>query len=359
MRMFRKFGESARHLTRGIAIANKIARRHFTNDPVAKCRLDAIIRFERAKKDGLSAKASAQAVGIPMSTLYRWRDRYHHYGVKGLENGSRRRIHPPTRTARTAELVQEILSLRQRHPWGKAIVREVLWREDVKVSVSTVGRVIGELLSKGKIVSSSAGKWYRQKRRHPRPWAVRQRKKPTVQYPGQIVQIDHMKVSVGLGYQVVVFTARDVMTNIGECMVAAAATATTAVRFLKRLQQRLPFDIASIQTDGGSEFKGEFERACQQLNIPLRIIPPYSPKHNSKVENFNGTVRREVFNFISDIELSVDGVQGVLDSFLDTYNRIRPNTGLIYWDEQHEKRYPTPYQYNQLLVAKVPQAILT
>jgi len=55
--------------------------------------------------------------------------------------------------------------------------------------------------------------------------------------------------------------------------------------------QKVPFKIKSIQVDGGSEFMAEFEDACQELNIPLIVLPPASPKYNGGVERANRTFR--------------------------------------------------------------------
>src|SRR5215218_10140489 len=42
---------------------------------IAAVRRDALQRFDRARRDGLTAVQPARAVGVPRSTLYRWRAR--------------------------------------------------------------------------------------------------------------------------------------------------------------------------------------------------------------------------------------------------------------------------------------------
>ncbi len=46
----------------------------------------------------------------------------------------------------------------------------------------------------------------------------------------------------------------------------------------------MPFRIAALQVDGGSEFAAGFERACQQREVPLFVLPPRSPQLNGAVE---------------------------------------------------------------------------
>jgi hypothetical protein len=48
-----------------------------------------------------------------------------------------------------------------------------------------------------------------------------------------------------------------------------------------------------MQVDGGSEFMGAFEAACQGQVIVLCVLPPRSPKLNGRIERLNGTAHRE------------------------------------------------------------------
>ena len=56
------------------------------------------------------------------------------------------------------------------------------------------------------------------------------------------------------------------------------ATATCATRFLDHLIRQAPFDLESVQVDGGSESAAEFETACQRRGIALFVLPPRSPQ---------------------------------------------------------------------------------
>ena len=285
---------------------------------------------------------------MPSSTLYRWRARYAKYGMRGLVDESRARKTLPQRTARTAAAVELVLSLREEAPWGKAIMAEVLRRMGVGISASSAGRIIAELLAKGRIARAGAGQWGNAGRRFKRVWARRQRGKPE-ETPGRI-QMDTLKVSNNAG-RVVVFTARCVRSGVSWTMAAANGTAASAKRFLLYIKERAPFPITHIQVDGGSEFKAEFEECCQAVNIPLLVIPPRSPRHNGKIENFNGTLRREVFNFRSDFDMTVADVQRALDDFTRRYNHERPNMALPYRDDDNRLRYRTPLEYTQSFIS--------
>ena len=65
--------------------------------------------------------------------------------------------------------------------------------------------------------------------------------------------------------------------------------------FLEHLQKRFPFKIECVQTDNGQEFTKRlgntenptptpFEASLKQCGIRHKLIKPYTPRHNGKVE---------------------------------------------------------------------------
>ena len=69
--------------------------------------------------------------------------------------------------------------------------------------------------------------------------------------------------------------------------VYARAAAGNARRFLANLLGTLPFPLLSIQVDGGSEFMAGFEDACEELGVPLDVLPPRGPQFIGCVERAN------------------------------------------------------------------------
>ncbi len=66
--------------------------------------------------------------------------------------------------------------------------------------------------------------------------------------------------------------------------------------FVEHLLKRFPFRIECIQTDNGQEFIKRlgssknltptmFEKKLEQLGIHHKLIKPYTPRHNGKVES--------------------------------------------------------------------------
>ena len=89
----------------------------------------------------------------------------------------------------------------------------------------------------------------------------------------------------------------------------------------------MPFPVRGIQVDGGGEFCAEFEQACQQRKIPLIVLPPYSPKMNTRVEYVHGTCRRE---FYERTEMAADlkAVRRQWAEWEDTYHGVWPHESL-------------------------------
>ena len=107
------------------------------------------------------------------------------------------------------------------------------------------------------------------------------------------------------------------------------ATAGNAKRFLIDLLDTLPFPLASIQVDGGGEFMAGFEDACEDLRIPLHVLPPRRPQFNGCVERANRSARAEFWS-LYDGPLTVTGVGPRLNDYEFFYNYQRPHASLAY-----------------------------
>ena len=81
--------------------------------------------------------------------------------------------------------------------------------------------------------------------------------------------------------------------------------------FVEHLIKRFPFKIECIQTDNGQEFTKKlgssktptstmFEATLAQYNIKHKLIRPYTPRHNGKVEHFSGCAEKVVLSFLED-----------------------------------------------------------
>jgi transposase InsO family protein len=147
--------------------------------------------------------------------------------------------------------------------------------------------------------------------------------------PGDLVAVDTMHLTPLPGVERRQFTAVDVHSRYGLVDVRGAATAGTATDFLRDVLARSPFPIRAVQVDGGSEFMGEFEAACQSLDLPLFVLPPRSPKLNGHVERANRTHRNEVWECY-DGDLELEPLRASLRGWETVYNTERPHQALGY-----------------------------
>ena len=149
----------------------------------------------------------------------------------------------------------------------------MLARKGRELSVSTVGRIIERALAAGAIRPASfcEGRVKPKRRRRFAKWARRWKYGAKATRAGELVQVDHMSYACD-GRTLKEFANRRFarVCPVSKFMVArvcARATAGNARRFLMDLVGALPFPLASIQVDGGSEFMADFEEACEELGI--------------------------------------------------------------------------------------------
>ena len=122
-------------------------------------------------------------------------------------------------------------------------------------------------------------------------------------YPGERVQVDVKVVpSVCITGDAKImeehffqYTAIDEYSRYRYVAAFKEQSTYSSVQFLEMLMKAFPFKIECIQTDNGSEFiksfdehkKGKlslFEARLKELGIRHKLIRPYTPRHNGKVE---------------------------------------------------------------------------
>lgn len=317
----------ARGFRRGLyRLARLGVRQKLYDDPEVQVRLAALEQFRALNQThGIPVREAAELIGVPLANLYRWRKRYRANRVGGLRSRSRRPRRCPRRRW-SPELTRRLIQLRKQYPsWGKRKLTVLLQREGYAVSESTVGRRISDLLRRGRIARSPR-RARRERLPRTRPWAKRGWG-GLVKTVGKVVQIDTMTVTPHYGFRFKQFTAVDVASRYLVGALYARATATCAARFLDQVLARMPFPVRAVQVDGGGEFCAEFERACQERSLPLIVLPPRSPKMNSRVEYVHGTCRREFYE-CTEMAADLEGARRQWSVWEDTYNWVRPHESL-------------------------------
>ncbi len=280
-------------------------------------------------RHGHNARLTCRRFGISPDTFYRWRRRYHPRRLESLEDDRRtRRPHRVRQPQTPPEVVERLRALREEYPrWGKEKLAVLLRREGVRLSPSTIGRVLARLKARGLLreprVRRRRGGW------RPRPHAQRLPHGYRVVAPGDLVQVDTLDVAILPGERRKQFTARDVISRYDVVEVYWTATARNATAFLDVLERRMPFPVRALQIDGGSEFRGAFETACAARHLPVFVIPPHSPKLQSHVERAQRTHREEFYQ-VWEVDPDLTEHRGQLQAWAHIYNTIRPHQHLNY-----------------------------
>ena len=295
------------------------------------------------KQEKLPDKQIAKITGMSRATYYRRKKAISIFGSAGLEN-KLRTPHKKRQSKVSDTTVSLVLQIRKDNPtYGKSKIAIILKRDhDIKISESTTGRILKKLLHQNKIqISPSAAKTKKKRKftKHAQKWKYSMKAKQ----PGEMVQVDHMTVTKN-GISFKHFQAWDPKTKIIVAHVTSNATSAAATKFLHKMKDEFPFDIKSIQVDGGSEFMKHFEDECEKMDILLYVLPPSKPKYNGGVERGNRIFREEFYackNLFAD---SVRAFNALLKKAVHKYNSYRPHFSL---------KGLTPFEYNQTLILEM------
>lgn len=216
--------------------------------------------------------------------IYRWRKKYDGT-VRSLADGSHRpHSHPNQHTEAEVTLVK---NMRRRNPNAGLVV---FW---VKLRQRGYTRSISGLY---KLLRRRGGKPIKL----PNPKYV---PKPYEQmsYPGQRGQIDVKFVPevciVGQekGTKWYQYTFIDEYSRFRYLEAFEEHSTYSSAVFLRHVIEKFPYAIECIQTDNGFEFTNRlnssgtkkqtlFERTLKELGIEHKLIRPFTPRHNGKVE---------------------------------------------------------------------------
>lgn len=304
-------------------------RREVTLSKPARHRLK-VMRWH--EEHGSNVSRTAHHFSHSRTTIQAWHKAYKAGGTAALEDRSHR-PHKVRKPTWSTELERRVLALREQYPrWGKDKLVVLLRREGWTVSVSMVGRILTHLKRTGQLIEPLPER-RRNKRSFARPYAIRKPKGYGVREPGDVVEVDTVDLRPLPGVILKHFTARDVVSRWDVLGIYGRATANTAAQYLDELVARAPFPIRAIQVDGGSEFKAQFEAACQERAIQLFVLPPSSPKLNGCVERGNRTHREEFYE-VYDLDWTVGGLRPSLLHWEGVYNTVRPHKSLGYLTPQ-------------------------
>ena len=245
-------------------------------------RRQAIIKY--AEKKGVTAAARRYNVG--RATIYRWLKRYDGT-LDSLKNRSHRpHSHPNQHTEEEIKLIKDMRK-HNKHT-GLVVFWVKLRQKGYSRSIPSLWRMLRKLELQP--IKPPNPKYI------PKPYEK-------MQYPGQRVQIDVKFVPDACivgdaksdGRKFYQYTAIDEYSRFRYLEAFEEHSSYSSAVFLENMLKAFKFKVECVQTDNGQEFTKRlgssekptltsFEKKLKQLGIEHRLIKPYTPRHNGKVE---------------------------------------------------------------------------
>jgi len=310
-----------------------------------KIRLEWVIFYETVGQKNVTKTAAH--FGISRKTFHKWYKRFKESGEKpkSLENHSRA---PKRKRSWEVSFEQEerIIHLRRKHlKYGKKKLR-VIYQQKYKEVISTWK--IERVIRKHQLFPDKVEYAKRLKRKSRR---AKQARKSIFAVErelsfGHLWHIDAI-ILWWYGTRRAIFTAIEDITRIGYARVYTTNSSGYAEDFLKRLMFLIEGRVEIVHSDNGSEFDGDFAKACEILVIEQVFNRPRTPKDNPLAERFNWTVQDEWLS-LSEIGLDdIDESNQDISDWLIEYNSHRPHESLDY-------RTPLDYAQQEIFKEVLP-----
>lgn len=216
--------------------------------------------------------------------IYRWKNRYDGT-LQSLADKSHKPHHHPNQ--HSTEELKLIKNMRRRNPNTGLVVLWVKLRlKGYKRSISGLYKVLKQ---SGQMATKLPNPKY-----IPKPYEQ-------MTYPGQRGQIDVKVVPTACivgqepGTHWYQYTFIDEYSRFRYLEAFEEQNTYSSALFMQHVASRFPYPIECIQTDNGFEFTNRlnsngtkkltlFERMLAKLGIAHKLIRPFTPRHNGKVE---------------------------------------------------------------------------
>ena len=225
---------------------------------------------------------AAREYKVSRQYVYRWKNRYDGT-LQSLADRTHRPLHHPNQ--HTEEEIELIKNMRRRNPNAGLVVFWVKLRQKGYTrSITGLYRMLRKL---GESRQTLPNPKY-----IPKPYEK-------MYYPGQRVQIDVKFVPSACivgdskGEKFYQYTAIDEYSRFRYIEAFKEHSTYSSTVFLEHMLRAFPFKVECVQTDNGLEFtkrliKGNdltlFETKLKELGIRHKLIKPFTPRHNGKVE---------------------------------------------------------------------------
>lgn len=258
-------------------------------------------------QEGVKPTRIAERIGVHRATVYRWIRRFKYCGlrrtIKAYENAKKGR----RRKRVTVETKIKIYEIRKKYAncCGKKIKYYLEKEEVIKVSVSTIYRV---LRKKYKL----SGRYKKRK----------YGEAPKGKVEREVIQADTVDFGEIYAYTYIDTYTRQAVVDLELGLESEDGYASLTVAGKKFGRMEL------IQSDGGSEYEGEFRKHVLEYADKHRVSRPYKKNEQSFIESFNRTLRKECLGWRKYSWKELRVMKEKVREYMDFYNNRRPHLGL-------------------------------
>src|SRR5436853_2377874 len=274
-----------------------------------------------AMQEGANIRELCRRFGISPQTAYKWLERYRQEGPEGLHDRSRRPMGSPHRTAPAMEA--KVLDVRDRsnNAWGGRKIRRRL--ETLGETEVPAASTITEILRRhDRLTEAGAAE-------HPGPWQRFERPSPN-----ELWQMDYKgHIAIHSGGRCHPLTVLDDHSRYNIVMAACGDEQGETVRgHLRPAFRRYGLPLAMLMDNGtpwgdpGGDLYTSFGVWLMRLGIRVLHGRPYHPQTQGKEERFHRSLKAEVFNGKSFLDLA--DCQRAFDKWRPRYNHERPHQAI-------------------------------
>jgi transposase InsO family protein len=277
----------------------------YSNNPhLPRVRMEAV----RLVRSGWSTVKVARHLGFSQSAVVKWMARASEdLRARVIPTQSSRPYRHPHELA--PDIVEAILAYRAQYQRGAEVLQELLRRDGIAVSLSSVKRT----LKRNQLTYPSRWKKWHQYPPRPIPEA-----------PGMLVEIDTIHDGAPED-RLYMYTLLDVCSRWAYAIPALRINTHRSLRFVDGARGIAPIDFATLQSDHGSEFSKWFTKRIVERGMAHRHSRVRTPNDNAHLERFNRTIQEEC---IARVPRTLRAWQRAIPEYLEWYNEKRPHLGL-------------------------------
>lgn len=263
-------------------------------------------------EQGVPKTHIAKRVGVHRETVGEWVKgiMQHEGGLLGfLEEYEKAKKGPRKKRKVDGLLKARIYRLREenRQCCGQKIKEYLYENYGIQLGIKAVYKILGE---RYKLRS----KWKKNQKRGKLTKALQ---------PREVIQMDTVHFGMVFAFTSVDTFSKDVSVRLYPTLTSADGKDFLTNSFMNRFHH-----TELLQTDGGSEFKGEFKKNVFTYTERFRVARPYKKNEQSYIESFNRTLRKECLGWGNYSPKDIPEMNKDLTEYLMYYHTKRKHLGL-------------------------------